>query len=402
MDSSELLKRYADGKRDFTWVDLQGASLAGATLVKIGLSRGKLNQAVLSGADLTQAHLLKAEFAEANLQGANLTQATLTKANLTGTNLQKANLGDANLSRANLAGANLTGANLAGVDLSAANLTGTILKRADLTGAKLNGANLTGATLEGCNLSEIERRDADFTEAIMPDGTAFEEWAIANPEPELPQEPEPEASDEPREYRYLIPKQRDITPDPEPLFPNKGGLQGQKFRDALPWKALVPLGIGYLCFGQQLAAIDASLLAWLLAASGAITWYYDKVLTWLAPLAGVFAVMFSAPMFLSPFLIVPIGLSAAATILHGFFSDRSLYDTFKFSIWWWGSLLFVGAFLNGLLEFPLVLGFICVAFGSQAWAGMGYLGFNKDQTLKVMASVAGIGLVLGGFVGWVF
>ncbi|MDY6939729.1 MAG: pentapeptide repeat-containing protein [Cyanobacteriota bacterium] len=400
MDSSELLKRYAEGKRDFSWVDLQKTSLGGAILGRIRLSRAKLSGAILTGADLTQAFLLKAELVEANLQGADLAEANLQKADLTGANLQKANLVGVNLSKAVLAGVNLMGANLSDADLTGADLTGAVLEFANLMGAKLNGANLTGATLEGANLAETERYDADFTEATMPDGKVYADWAIENPEPDKPSEPE--EPDEPHEYRYLIPKPRDITPDPEPLFPNKAGLTGEKFRRALPWKALLPLGIGYLCFGQQLAVCDASVWAWLLAASGAIAWYYDKVLTWLAPLAGVFAVMFSAPISLSIFLVVPIGLSAVATIFNCIFSGRGAYDSLKFSIWLWGSLLFLGAFLNGALAFPLVIAFICVTFGVQVWAGMGYLGFNKVQTVRVMASVAGMGLVLGGFIGLVF
>jgi len=126
MTSEELLKRYANGERDFACADLSGADLYGADL----------NGANLNGADLNGA----------NLNGADLSDANLSGATLNGANLSDANLSYADLYGADLRGANLCGADLSGADLRGANLCGATLSGADLCGANLNGADLSGAT----------------------------------------------------------------------------------------------------------------------------------------------------------------------------------------------------------------------------------------------------------------
>ncbi|TVQ09374.1 MAG: pentapeptide repeat-containing protein [Leptolyngbya sp. DLM2.Bin27] len=87
MDGPTLLRRYAQGKRDFIWADLAGADLAQAQLSGINLSRANLSGATLVGANLSQANLTKAKLAGANLTGANLTGATLRRADLTAAQL---------------------------------------------------------------------------------------------------------------------------------------------------------------------------------------------------------------------------------------------------------------------------------------------------------------------------
>jgi hypothetical protein len=76
--------------------------------------------------DLTGANLQAAELIRANLQGANLMQADLRGADLQGANLIQAGLSQANLSGANLQGALLVGAQLNGANLTEANLSGAI------------------------------------------------------------------------------------------------------------------------------------------------------------------------------------------------------------------------------------------------------------------------------------
>lgn len=71
----------------------------------------------LSGAQLAEAVLIKADFGRvnltgANLQGADLSEAALGNAILEGSDLTNANLTGANLHRARLSGANLQGANI--------------------------------------------------------------------------------------------------------------------------------------------------------------------------------------------------------------------------------------------------------------------------------------------------
>jgi hypothetical protein len=119
---------------------------------------GKLRGADLVGANLTGV----------TLRGADLTGADLTKADLTGAYLYGSTLIDAYLTGADLNGADLRGANLTGSTLYDANLVGAYLGDANLNGADLRGANLTGASLR-----EADLRSADLREAILPDGTKF-------------------------------------------------------------------------------------------------------------------------------------------------------------------------------------------------------------------------------------
>jgi len=71
--AEELLRRYAEGERDF-----ESANLSGANLVRANLSGAKLRNAKLRGANLVRANL-----SDADLVGANLRKAKLCSANLT-------------------------------------------------------------------------------------------------------------------------------------------------------------------------------------------------------------------------------------------------------------------------------------------------------------------------------
>jgi uncharacterized protein YjbI with pentapeptide repeats len=83
--------------------------------------RSQCRNVNLTGASLQEANLIRA-----NLQGANLIQADLRGANLQGANLMQASLFQANLSGANLQGALLAGAQLRWTNLMEANLSGAI------------------------------------------------------------------------------------------------------------------------------------------------------------------------------------------------------------------------------------------------------------------------------------
>jgi Pentapeptide repeats (8 copies) len=106
----------------------------------------------LRGAVLAFADLIKA-----NLHGAALTLVDLTAANLWWADLTCADLGDANLH-----GVDLTGAELTGAIFTGANLTGAIFTGAELTGAIFTDANLTNAVWPpGAVVPEGWRRDTD-------------------------------------------------------------------------------------------------------------------------------------------------------------------------------------------------------------------------------------------------
>ncbi|MGK7881646.1 MAG: pentapeptide repeat-containing protein, partial [Crocosphaera sp.] len=173
--------------------DLSGADLSGANLSGADLSGADLSGANLSGANLEDANLefanledanlsrgdsnrwsSRAKLSGANLEDANLEDAELSGANLSGANLSVANLKDAWLGHANLSGANLSGA-LLDANLSGANLSGANLEDAKLSGANLEDANLSGANLSGANLPVIKGQNIDLTNAIMPNGTIYQE-----------------------------------------------------------------------------------------------------------------------------------------------------------------------------------------------------------------------------------
>jgi uncharacterized protein YjbI with pentapeptide repeats len=161
MSSEELLKNYAEGRREFFDANLKRANL----------SETDLSEAKLFEADLSEADLFRANLSRANLSRANLSRANLSRVNLSRANLFAANLSDANLSRADLSGADLSGADLSRADLSGADLSGADLSRAYLAEANLSRANLTDTNLKEAYFiatfcSQLVLRDVPGLEAI--------------------------------------------------------------------------------------------------------------------------------------------------------------------------------------------------------------------------------------------
>lgn len=192
MEVEEILKKYADGERNFAGLNLCEVNLSRVNLSGANLSNASLSIANLSGANLSGASLANAKLNVTRLSGANLTKANLNGAILNVANLVRANLSDASLiqasliraeliradlNRANLIEANLNGADLRESKLRQANLSGANLSEADLRGASLAGANLeqaklnqtdlSGADLSGANLSNTELRHVNFNRANL-------------------------------------------------------------------------------------------------------------------------------------------------------------------------------------------------------------------------------------------
>ncbi|WP_413167230.1 pentapeptide repeat-containing protein [Capilliphycus salinus ALCB114379] len=222
-----LVKKYKEGERNFTGINLNeanlsrinlsqanlsdaslcvtnlsGADLSGINLSRANLNVGRLSQANLSGANLSRATLNVANLVRADLSDAilvetlairselirsRLNNANLTKANLNGADLREARVGQANFCQANLNGANLRGvsgasanfesadlrranlvkANLPKADFSHAEMRQTNLTYADLRQANLNGANLRWADLRGANLSGADLSGANLSGANL-------------------------------------------------------------------------------------------------------------------------------------------------------------------------------------------------------------------------------------------
>lgn len=223
----EIVKKYTQGERDFSGINLNEANLSrinlsqanlshaslfitnlsGANLSQINLSDANLNVARLSSTNLTKAILNRATLNVANLVRADLTEAQLvavtmirgeliraelsranfTEANLSGADLREARMFQANFNRANLSGGNLRGisakaaifvqtdlhgadltkADLQGADFRGAELRQVILTQANLSGADLSGANLRWADLSGANLSGADLSDAKLSGANL-------------------------------------------------------------------------------------------------------------------------------------------------------------------------------------------------------------------------------------------
>ena len=154
-DTSELLKRYETGGRNFQNADLTGAQLAGAdlrnaNLIGAMLRNADLRNAQLDGAKLVIADLCGADLSNANLRKAKLVGAILKEARLSGADLSWAKLGNADLRNAQLVGAKLVGVKLSGADLSGADLTGANLEASDLSEANLDGATMPDGSV--CDL----------------------------------------------------------------------------------------------------------------------------------------------------------------------------------------------------------------------------------------------------------
>ena len=197
-----LVKRYTEGDRDFTGINLneanlsrinlsqsilRGASLfvtniSGANLSEANLSEANLNvarlsstnlsRAILNGATLNVANLVRADLSAAQLIGASLIRSELvrcelSKANFSGANLTEADLREVKLTQANLSGANLSGANLRGASAASANFQGANLHGADLTKAELSGVNFSKADLRQACLQQVDLCGADLSGANL-------------------------------------------------------------------------------------------------------------------------------------------------------------------------------------------------------------------------------------------
>lgn len=188
----ELVKRYTEGDRDFTGINLNEANLSrinlsqsmlkgasffvtnisGANLSDSDLTEANLNVARLSSANLTRAILNRANLNVANLMRADLTEAqligaSLIRGELIRAELSKTNFTDANLTEADLREVKLTQANLCGANLSGANLRGSSAKDANFEAANLHGADLTQAELNGVNFSNADMRQASLQQVNL-------------------------------------------------------------------------------------------------------------------------------------------------------------------------------------------------------------------------------------------
>jgi hypothetical protein len=131
--SSEILKMYKEGVRNFEGIkitaqDFNGVDLSGASFKKSDLSWSSFDNSTLVGADFTEANLTWTAFRRANLRNANFIKADVSYSDFSGATFDKTNFTNANLTASlffnvNMGAAKLNGANLAWSATSITQLT---------------------------------------------------------------------------------------------------------------------------------------------------------------------------------------------------------------------------------------------------------------------------------------
>ncbi|PSN17354.1 hypothetical protein C7271_18170 [filamentous cyanobacterium CCP5] len=356
MDVNELLRQYAEGKRDFGFVDLQGARLSGRYLAGIALY-------------------------QANLRGAILTQADLSSANL-----RQADLQGANLSQANLRGANLRRANL---------------KAAVLEGAILEGAILTGARLPDGSLYQLRPPEEEFFEEICPEEATPEESPSSSNDPQINQAPNPDSPT--------------VLSGSDAAMPLLNRLSAIRPGQApVVWAPLLFEWLGFGTFGLLLALNQASGFNWLIAWLSSLCWLGGDALTWFIPIIAAIAVFNAAG--ISVVTLATAGLIALTLLLTlrvmlGWSAWKALRDSL-----WVGGMVFVLVQLVGWLFYGadaysgggivvafstlhlaglLVLAVGLTSLGAPAWEPMIAQGFSRQRAAAIVSLVSAAGLLCG-------
>ncbi|MGB3495640.1 MAG: pentapeptide repeat-containing protein [Elainellaceae cyanobacterium] len=351
MDAAQLLHRYAEGQRDFSWADLRRTDLRGASLTDINFYRADLTGALLDGANLRRTNFLKA-----------------------------------NLTKANLSNADLTGAILKRTDL-----TGTIL-----TGAVLDAVQFSDMTLPGGlpTISAAARRQSSEVQAQA----AFQRGSLTNPTQANP-------SRSPRSPTSLR------NPSSQRSMRHLASLsrpQSPPITD-IPLPSLILLWAGYCCFGSILGIFDVSVVLWVMVWATALTWMLGESMAWFIPILAAIAVMLGSGLSLwSVFMAgsVSLGLMAGLLLLNW-----SVPKALKDSLWIGGIvavLINLGLWLvkgeqgrvvlSGYfpLVFLLLIGMGSSGMGAIAWLQMRSDGFHKNQIAWIFGGFAALGLFSGG------
>lgn len=143
MTATEVLKAYKQGRRNFHYVQVDGADLANANL----------RDASFYGASLREVDLSNSELTYIQLKGANLTGASLENASVNASDLIDADFSGANLNRADFTGASLNRARFTGAKLRSAHFGNAVMDEMEL-----EGANLTGVKLSSAHLCDLDVR----------------------------------------------------------------------------------------------------------------------------------------------------------------------------------------------------------------------------------------------------
>lgn len=118
MLAADVLKAYANGRKDFGLKDISMQDLQKADLSESKFQRSKLIRTNLQGADLTASNFTNSDIRQAMLRNAKLSRAFFNSSNLEGVDLRGADLSFANFKNIKFKGANLCGANLSNTNLT--------------------------------------------------------------------------------------------------------------------------------------------------------------------------------------------------------------------------------------------------------------------------------------------
>ncbi len=180
--SNVQLTQWNFEKADFSGARLSHVSFHGATLTSAKFVSAILTCVDFSGADANHlTDLASADFTNATVVDDGSCSSNFSYTNLSGAQMPGATLQGASFDHANLSGANLTGAGLNSSSLRFANLTNAVLYGSDLSNTNLDQANLSGAFLQekagapaarlsgsflrNVNLSQAQIGAADFANA---------------------------------------------------------------------------------------------------------------------------------------------------------------------------------------------------------------------------------------------
>ncbi|NEQ48556.1 MAG: pentapeptide repeat-containing protein [Leptolyngbya sp. SIO3F4] len=202
--SSQVIAAYSEGRRDFSYCQMQAIRMSQYVLTEIDLWGCNLADAHLADVDFRGSNLRGADLQRANLRRANLQRADLRGACLKGAQIEDANfqdaisnhqtefpenfeplragiyhleakstLIDANLSRRDLGGIDLSHSDLAGAQLAESNLLGAWLVGVQLTEADLSNANLNSSNLSNANLQRAKFKGTNLIRANLTKATLF-------------------------------------------------------------------------------------------------------------------------------------------------------------------------------------------------------------------------------------
>lgn len=360
MDAEQLLKRYADGRRDFSWADLRGVDLTGARLPGINLYRADLTGAILKAADL---------------EGASFLKANLTRTNLTDANLTRANLG-----------------------------------RADLTGTML-----TAAVLDGVRFSDVIMPQGMPTlppsarQAIQPfSSNEKQHGTIREPHQKLHRDRTMKSGSENEQFgsRRIPPTGTRTPPLASSFYPSQSPTLAK-----LPVPSLALLWSGYCCFGSILGIYEVPELLWLMVWVTALAWMLGESMVWFTPVLAAIAVMLGSGLSLWALIIagsVSLGLGLGLLLL-----GWSVTTALKDSLWIGGLIVILlnlslwlvrgegnRVVLSGYfpLAFLLLMGMGLSGIGAIAWLQMQSHGFRRKHIAWTFGVCAALGLVCGGVV----